>query len=198
MKPSEVRRRLRDAFRSKRAVRIWREKYDTAYHDGFVIGMPGKWVVLHIIRDGVYLDDLVLMRLRGITGVLDGHSDYLERAMHGLDQTPASFECSPDATTRDLVKLAADRHPLSAFCLGDQGEEQLMVGVLIKAGKKRLRHRFIGLDGEWDVEIDRWRYSQISSIQIGGRYIDALARFGAPPPDRAPRSEDSTAGADGQ
>lgn len=192
MKPSKVRRRLKGALRSKRAVRLWRDKYDTAYIDGLVIALPGKWVVVNVISDGVYLDGVVMMRLRDINKVLDAHSDYLERALCGLGQDVASFEGPADPATRDLVAFAVDQHPLSAFCLGDEDREQLMIGVLIKAGRKYLQHRFIRLNGTWGDEIDRWRYGQISSIHIGGRYIDALARFGAPPPEVGPSSDDQT------
>lgn len=60
-----------------------------------------------------------------------------------------------------------------------------MIGRLLKAGKKRVRHRFIRLDGTWVDEVDQWKYEQIASIHIGGRYIDALAAFGDPCPDDA-------------
>lgn len=186
MKPKKVRRLLAEALEAHRVARVWRDPYDSAYTNGFIIELTNDWVVMHDIDDGVYLDSLQMLRVRDISTVIDGHHDYIDRALRGLGQAVAEFACPEDATVRDLVVAAADLHPLSAFALGDEGEEQLMVGHLIKAGKNRVRHRFLRPDGTWAADVDRWRYEQISSIHIGGRYLDALAQFGDPYPGDGP------------
>lgn len=186
MKPKRIRKLLAEALEANRVVRVWRDPYDSAFTDGFIIELTNDWVVMHEIDDGVYLGGLLMMRVRDISTVIDGHNRYIDRALRALGQPAAEFACPEDATVRDLVVAAAGLHPLSAFALGDEGEEQLMVGRLIKVGKNRVRHRFLRLDGTWAADVDRWKYKQISSIHIGGRYLDALAQFGDPYPDEGP------------
>ncbi|MCU1407352.1 MAG: hypothetical protein JWQ43_3655, partial [Glaciihabitans sp.] len=188
VKATKIRRRLGDALHTGRVVRVWRDAYDSEFTDGIVVALIDEWVALHEIAHGVFLDGVVLMRLNDVSTVRDGHNDYIERAITMLGQPVCGFTCSPDASTRDLLKAAAELHPLTAFALGDEGDEQLMIGRLAKAGKKRLRHRFLRPDGTWAADVDRWKYRQISSIHIGGRYIDALAKFGDPYPEDDPAS----------
>lgn len=186
MKPKKVRKLLAEALSAHRVARVWRDLDDSAFTDGFVIELTSDWVVMHVLNDGVYLDSLLMMRVRDISTVIDGHHGYIDRALRGLGQSVAEFACPEDATVRDLVVASADLHPLSAFALGDEGEEQLMVGRLVKAGKNRVWHHFLRPDGTWAADVDRWRYEQISSIQIGGRYLEALAQFGDPYPGDGP------------
>ncbi|KRE40261.1 hypothetical protein [Knoellia sp. Soil729] len=186
MKLKKVRRLLAEALEAHRVVRVWRDPYDSAFTDGFIIGLTHDWVVMHEIDDGVYLDGLLMMRVRDISTVIDGHNGYVDRALRGLGQSVAEFACPDKATVRDLVVAAAGLHQLSVFALGDEDEEQLMVGRLIKVGKKRVRHHFLRPDGTWAADVDRWRYEQVSSIHIGGRYLDALAQFGDPYPGDGP------------
>lgn len=183
MKPAKVRRRLDEALETCRVVQVRRDVYGCERTAGYVLSLTDDWVAMHVVADGVYLDSVVLMRLRDISSARDRHSGYVDRALASLDMPAATFTCPAESTTRDLLLIAAELHPLSAFALGDEGEEQLMIGRLLKAGKKRIRHRFIRPDGTWVDEVDEWKYDQIASIQIGGRYIDSLAAFGDPCPD---------------
>ena len=188
MKPKKVRRLLADGLEAQRLTRVWRDAYDTASTDGFILALIDDWVVMHVVADGAYLDDVQMMRLRDISTVIDGHNDYIDRALRGLDRPVARIELHNDATVRDLLLAAADLHPLIAFSLGDEGEEQLMVGRLVAANRHRVRLRFLAPDGTWADEVDRWGYGQISSIQVGGRYLDALAQFGDPYPSDGSRT----------
>lgn len=120
MKPAKVRRLLAEGLGAQRVVRVRRDAYDVAHTDGFIIELTNDWVVMHVIDDGVYLDCLLMMRVSDISSVIDGHNDYVDRALRGLGQTVAEIACPMDATARDLVVAAADRHPVTAFTLGDE------------------------------------------------------------------------------
>lgn len=185
MKRQKVLEHLERSVGISRILRVERDVYDGEHTEGYALALTDEWVAIHVLADGVHLDGVVLMRLRDISRVRDVHSDYLDRALASLDAPPAVFDCPSDATTREFVLIVAALHPLSAFALGDEGAEQLMIGTLLKEGKRRAHHRYIHPDGTWDDEIDRWKYGHIASIRIGGRYIDALATLGDPRPDDA-------------
>ncbi|MCO7237824.1 hypothetical protein [Aeromicrobium sp. CnD17-E] len=186
MKPQKVRRRLEQAVGSGRAVDLVRDSLGQDDR-GFVLSLSGGWVALQVLADGVYVDGVVLLRVQDISAVRDAHSTYVARALERLEQTLASFAIPTGADARDLLILAAGLHPFSAFAVEDDGDEALMIGRLLKAGRKQARHRFIDADGTWADADDRWKYDEIVSVYIGGRYIDALARFADPgPADLAP------------
>lgn len=186
MKPHKVRRRLEQAAGSGRVVDMAREELGQDDR-GFILSLSDHWVALQVLADGVYVDGVVLLRVQDISAVRDAHSAYVARALERLEQSSALFAIPTGADARDLVVLAAELHPFSAFALADDGDEALMIGRLVKAGRRRARHRFIEADGTWADADDRWRYDEIVSIHVGGRYIDALARFGDPgPADLAP------------
>lgn len=179
MKRSKVLGRLDDAVVSGCVVTIDRAELGESAQ-ALVLSRNDKWVAVQELNDGVHLDSVVLVRLRDITAVREDASGYYNRAIAVLGEPKATFSLDEDADTRALLLEAAALHALSAFAIGDDGEEALMIGRLIKAGPKKVRHRFLYTWGEWDDHVDTWRYRQISSITIGGRYVDGLARFGDP------------------
>lgn len=147
-----------------------------------VLSRNDGWVAVQELIDGVHLDSVVLMRIRDITSLREDRTGYYNRAIAALGEPMATFSIAEDATARDLLVQASELHPLSAFAIGDEGDEALMIGRLLKAGKRKVRLRFIDTSGTWDDDVDTWTYGQIASITIGGRYIDGLARFGDPYP----------------
>lgn len=192
MKKSKVLRRLDEASTSGRVVIIERDGLDERTR-ALVLSRNDDWVAVQDLGDGVHLDSVVLMRIRDISSVREDRTGYYNRAIAALGEPVATFSIAEDATARDLLVEASQLHPLSAFAIGDEGDEALMIGRLLKAGKRKVRLRFIDTCGTWDDDVDTWTYEQIASITIGGRYIDGLARFGDPCPDDAPDMETAEA-----
>lgn len=182
MKKSKMLRRLDEASTSGRVVTVERDGLDERAQ-ALVLSRNDDWVAVQDLSEGVHLDSVVLMRIRDISSVREDRTGYYNRAIAALGEPKATFSIADDATARDLLVQASELHPLSAFAIGDEGDEALMIGRLLKAGKRKVRLRFIDTCGTWDDDVDTWTYGQISSITIGGRYIDGLARFGDPYPD---------------
>lgn len=81
MKPSKVRRRLRESLTDGRIVTAVRDDFELATTDGYVIAFTNDWVVLHALNDGVYLDAIVMLRLKDISRALFRDDDpYHHRA----------------------------------------------------------------------------------------------------------------------
>lgn len=146
---------LEAALATRRVVRTSRDAYDSGYTDGLVIALTDEWVAMHVLADRVHLDGIEVMRVRDISSVLDGHSDLVVRAFDELNPSVATFDLPSRATTRDLLLIAAERHPLTAFTVDDDGEETLLIGRLVKAGKKRVRLRFVRNDCVWLADVGR-------------------------------------------
>jgi len=151
---------------------------------GLVVAVVDEWVVLHELIDGPYLDDVVFLRLDHVTKVRRHSSeDYLTRAMAGLGEPLAEFECVSDATAGDLLRIVDARAELVCVYGETRKDYWLVLGKIHRIGRKRLDLHFIGRDGVWVDFLDAVKLKEITRIEYGGRYIQALERFGDAAPD---------------
>lgn len=189
MKPTKVRRRLQESLQDRRIATAVRDDRETWAIDGFVIAMAKDWVVLHALDDGVHLDRIVMLRMEDISRVWFRDDDaYHHRAIAGLGQGVASFDCDPDVTAAELIDGAAGRADIFALHFELLDGEPLFIGRLIKRRKKSIDLHFVGRDGVWADEPERWKYRDVTRIEMGGRYLTALNRFADPYP--SPEGQD--------
>lgn len=182
MKMSKIRRRLAKSLSEGRIATVVRDAFDITMTDGFVIALTDDWLVIHSL-DGVYVDDIVMLRLRDISRVWFRDDDaYHHRAIEGLDQRVATFECDDSASASDLLKAATTRADIVAIHLEVLEGEPLFVGRLVKPRKKSFDFHYVGRDGVWANDLDRLKYRDVTRIEVGGRYLEALNRFADPHP----------------
>ncbi|MCL3838196.1 hypothetical protein [Aeromicrobium duanguangcaii] len=184
---SKIVRRLTRAQQEQAPVTVRRNRLDCHEDTGFVLALTDDWVVLHAL-DGVYLDDVVLLRLDLVTKVDPGWDgdgfgeSYLRRAVAGSGVPLESFECPDDASVSDLLRIVDQRAQLVGVHLESPVGDWINVGTIHRIGTKRLDLQFIGRDGVWVDFVEAWRLRDITRIEFGGRYIGALERFGDPIP----------------
>lgn len=183
MKPAKVRRRLESALAERRVTSVWRDACEITTTDGLVVSLTDDWVVLHETVDGVHLDGLVALRLRDVSRVLFRDDDaYHRRALAALGAEVATYEVEPDVDVRGLLARAQADDRLVAVHLEVLRSEPMTLGRLLDLRRKRFVIHYIGRDGEWAREPERWRYRDVTRIEVGGRYLEALERFGDPYP----------------
>lgn len=180
---SKVVRRLTRALDKHVPVTVRRSRLDSDCDTGFVLALTDEWVVLHRL-DGVYLDDVVLLRLDLVTKVeAEAFRDsYLGRAVSGIGKPIETFDCPADASVGDLLRIVDQRAQLVGVHLESPDGDWINYGKIHRVGKNRLDLQFIGRDGVWTDYADAWELRDITRIEAGGRYIVALERFGEPAP----------------
>lgn len=165
-------------------VRLHRPEWDDADIYGYPVALTQDWAVLNELADGVYLDGLALVRLDDVTRVrFDTDAAYVGRAVEALGRPVETFECPAEISTQDLLKLVATKADLVGVSMERWEDEPLFIGKILRVGKKRLDLHFIGSDGVWVDVVDRWRLRDITKIEFGGRYTEALERFGDERPE---------------
>ncbi|KAA1376342.1 hypothetical protein [Aeromicrobium fastidiosum] len=180
MRKTKIDRRLLKSMEDGRIATIVRDAFELTFTDGFVLALTDDWVVLHSL-DGVYLDGIVMLRLRDISRVLFRDDDaYHHRAIAALGETVTEFTCDDDVSVSDLLVLASARDGIFTFYCEVLEDEPLIIGRLIELRKKSFDIHYVGRDGEWAPEIERWKYRDVTRIEVGGRYLDALNRFADP------------------
>ncbi|WP_028050289.1 hypothetical protein [Cellulomonas sp. URHD0024] len=183
MKPSKVRRRLNDSLTGRRIVTAVRDSFEISLTDGFVIAMTEDWVVMHTLADGVYLDDIVMLRLGDISRVWFRDDDaYHHRAVEALDKSVAVFDCDDSVDACELLKVASATAEIFAVRLEMLDREPLAIGRLTRLRKKSFDLHYVGRDGVWANQVERWKYQDLTRIELGGRYLQALNSFSDPHP----------------
>jgi len=183
MKISKIRRRLGESLNHGRIATVVRDAFDLTITDGFVIALTDEWLVMHGLEDGVHLDDIVMLRLRDVSRVWFRDDDaYHHRAIAGLGQSVASFECDDTASARELLNAASGRAEILAIHLETLQGEPLFVGRVVDARKKSFDLHYVGRDGVWSGHVDRLKYRDVTRIELGGRYLQALSSFADPYP----------------
>lgn len=175
-------RRLTRAQQDQQPVTVIRKHLDQDRTSGFVVAVIDDWVVLHDL-DVVYLDALVILRLDQVTKVmLHDNLGYVTRAVAGLGVPVEEFTCPQDATTDDLLRLADQRGSLVCIYIETRRDYDLLIGEILHIGKNRLDLHFVGRDGVWADFVDSLKLKDVTRIEIDGRYIEALEKFGEPRP----------------
>lgn len=60
--------------------------------------------------------------------------------------------------------------------------EPLVIRRLLRLGRNKLTLHYLGRDEVWAPHTEKWRLRDVTRIELGGRYLEALNRFGDPYP----------------
>ncbi|GAB3085940.1 hypothetical protein [Nocardioides zeae] len=184
MKPPKIRRRLEAALAEGRITKVVRDGFEVGMTDGLVVALTDDWVVLHELVDGVHLDGIVALRLCDVSRILFRDDDaYHRRALAAPGAEVATYEVETDVDARGLLARAQAEGRLVAVHLEVLRDEPMTLGRLLELRRKRFVIHYLGRDGEWAREPERWRYRNVTRIEVGGRYLEALEQFGDPYPN---------------
>lgn len=181
---SKIVRRLTLAQQDQVPVTVRRKYLDDDETFGFVIAVSDKWVVLQDLVQKVRLDAVVLLRLDHVSKVESPwNQGYVTRVVAGLGEPIQEFECAPDVTISDLLRIINERAEFIMIYLETRKDYCLALGKVRRIGNKRLDLHYIRADGTWVDFIDAWKLKDVTRVEFGGLYIQALERFGDPMPE---------------
>lgn len=181
---SKIVRRLMLAQQDRVPVTVRRKHLDNDETFGFVIAVSDEWVVLHDLVEKVRLDAVVLLRLDHVSHVQSPwNQEYVARAVAGLGEPIQEFECVPDVTIGDLLRIINERAEFIMVYLENRKDYSLALGKVRRIGKNRLDLHYVRADGTWVDFIDAWKLKDITRIDFAGIYVRALERFGDTMPE---------------
>lgn len=171
---------LRTAARMQYPVRVERDqKWWAADVSGFVVSVGDRWVVLQTLVDVVYFDGYDIIRIADITTVDDDREGgYIERAIAALGRPQVDFRLPDSASTKDVLRAAADHVKFICVFLEAEPDYPLVIGHLKRLGDRKAEMQIINPRGVWATRAFRCRYKDITRVEFGGRYETALERFG--------------------
>jgi hypothetical protein len=161
-------------------VRITRRIKKADRVDGFVVGLGEEWLLLHRVNEEL-LDGYTAVRRRDIRRVTQlGPDSFFVRAMEYFKQFPVrAAEIDLDSVLGVLGSLPADQ--LAVLFTERLHADECYIGRVDSCTKKSVRLREIDPEAKWHDEPTKYKLEDITLIEFGGRYEEALLALGGEP-----------------
>lgn len=163
-------------------VRRWIPEADRL--DGFVVGIGTSWVAIHRLSDLIAFDGWQLIRLKDIQAVsIRPDSDCFEiRALQARSLwPPVSPALDLDSTVGVVTSAAAAGPLISVFDEFDR-PNVCWIGVSSSVDQNKLRLMEVSPQADWKRKPRSFSTVDITRIDVGGGYEEALHLVAGPPP----------------
>lgn len=181
MKKTDVLAQLRQAMAAKVLVRLGR-KLENGHAMGYVVNLSEQWVVLLLVSDDIVYAGFQVFRCRDIVEIEAPHryADFCEAALRlrklRRPRTPALDLSSTEA----LIRTAgAARFALITLHREIADPEVCHIGRMAGVTSRTVDLLEITPGAEWDLTPTPYRLSEITRVDMGGPYEEALALVAA-------------------
>lgn len=181
MNATQLLAKIAAAKQSRLMVRVTRGIEPRAT-DGYVVGASAKWLVLLVIGDGVSFAGYQALRLRDVVALEapSPRSAFYEAVLRKRGQRrPRAPQLDLDST-QSLVLSASQRFPLVTLHREKADPEVCHIGRVISASATSVSMLEVDPDARWDEDPRTYRLAQVTRIDFGGPYEQALALVAEP------------------
>jgi hypothetical protein len=145
-----------------------------------------NWVLLQDLDGGMFLNGYSAIRLRDVKRVTEEEEDsFPARALRIRGEALHVPEDIDITSTRSLISSAATRFRLITVHNEMDDPSVCFIGWPMRVSDKSLRLQEVTPEAEWDGEVSKWPLSDITRVDFGGRYEDALLTVGGEAPPSA-------------
>lgn len=174
---------LAEALYSKLLVKFW-NPYDPGSTQGYVLDIGPRFFLLGLISGEIRFNGFQCLRLSDVRRlqVPDPYSDFIVAALlkHG-----ESIKKKPNVklqTLSELLRSANRLFPLVTIHREKVKPDTCEIGRVLDVSKTHVSLLEIGPDAVWEDEPTYIRLSEITRVEFGGGYEDALHLVGGNPP----------------
>jgi hypothetical protein len=176
--------RLEHAHDEKLLVRVrrWIPRADRL--DGFVVGVGATWVALHHLSDRVTFDGWQLVRLTDIQAVsTNPDPDCFEmKALQARSLWPPMPPAVDLDGTVGMITSAAAAGPLISVFDEFASPDLCWIGVPGSVDQDEVRLIEVGPRADWSRKPRRFSTEDITRLDVGGGYEEALHLVAGPRP----------------
>ena len=172
---------LRDARRDEQLIRLYRPFEDT-YVRGYILDVGSEFFLLGLVSDRLWFDGFECFRIDDVDELApDPYTDFTQAVL------AARGEVRPELTLRltniaALLTSAAERFPLVTIHKERDQPNACYIGKVISVEGGIVWMLEIGPDAKWDAAPSAHKLGEITRVNFGGDYEDALALIGGTPP----------------
>ncbi len=168
------------ALRNKILVRF-ASALDRGTINGYVLDIGPQFFLLALVTDGIRFNGFQCYRLSDVRKlqVPDRYARFHEAV---LKKRRERFPQKPPvvvSTLAELLLTANRAFPLVTIHREKVDRGACWIGRVVEVGKGRVTLLEIGPGATWDHELESYRLSEITRVDFGGDYEDALHLIGA-------------------
>jgi hypothetical protein len=174
--------KLAAALRDKTLVKFTRPFEDGSVN-GYVLEIGPRWFLLAIVGDGIRFNGFQRFRLSDIRELQVPHP-YAAFAEAALKKRGQRMPKKPRVAVEsiEVLLLSANRSfPLVTINREKIDPEVCEIGRVVQVEDRHVSLLEINPDASWDAEPKQYRLRDITRVDFGGEYEDALRLVGGSP-----------------
>jgi hypothetical protein len=182
--------KLAIALAERTLIRIVRKIDETKHYDGYVVALCGDWILMAAINDAIRPNGFDALRLKDVSEYYDPahHAAFVEAALAKRKiRRPEVLDI--DMTDAKSIVAGANKYPLVTIHREIADPDVCHIGRVSSFTKQRVLLLEITPDATWEAEPTPYALSEITKIDFGDPYAEALALVSAAPRERV-RSSD--------
>ncbi len=167
-----------DAIRKHRLIRFSR-RFEVSSVHGYVLDIGPRFFLLALVSDRIWFDGFECFRLNDVSNVSpDPYATFTEAALRRrAERIPRKPRVSV-ASIEELLLSANRVFPLVTVHREQKNPEVCSIGRVIGVDRGRVSLLEINPDATWEKKPADYRLSEITRVNFGGDYEDALAIVG--------------------
>lgn len=156
--------------------------------EGFIVDIGRQWVLLAVLDPMIVLDGFAALRIEDIHAVnVQNNSDSIRQALELRGLWPPSPPQAPVALSdvRALLSSAAGASPTVTMHLDETDPDCCYIGALRDMDTNHVALLEVTPSAEWDPEPTLYLLDEVTRVDIGGKYEEALFAVAGPPPSQS-------------
>ena len=170
--------KLKQMLRERRLVRFTR-RFEESPVRGYVLAIGPKFFLLALVSDRIWFDGFEYFRINDISNLKpDPYAPFAEAALRKRRERRPKM---PRVNVKDVAKLlfsASRAFPLVTIHCERVDPDVCWIGHMLRIENERVSLLEINPDGTWDKEPNEYRINEITRVNFGGDYEDALHLVG--------------------
>lgn len=179
-----IREKLTTAHRDAQVVRVTREACELGGELGYVIALERDLLLLLCISNEIRFDGFVVLRVEDVSDIElpHDHADFVEEALELRGESVSEAPAIPLSDLAAALRSAGALYPLVAIHRELAATDICHIGKVVDVSESSVALIEIDPDAEWEEEVTRYALSEITRMEFGGGYEEALALVGGAAP----------------
>jgi hypothetical protein len=183
---------LTEAMHKKALVKFW-SPFEPGSTHGYVLDIGPRFFLLGLVGDNIRFNGFQCLRLSDVRR-LRVPDPYAKFIIAALSKRGEIIQRKPRINLKSLPELleSANRlYPIATIHREKVDPDSCKIGRLLGIGKSHVYLLEIGPDAIWEEEPTEIALREITRVDFGGGYEDALYIVGGNPPPTKPKSRNS-------
>jgi len=176
---------LSEAMRLRRFLRFSR-RFEKSNIRGYVLDVGPRFFILSLVSDRIRFDGFECFRVADVKNIApDPYHEFVESALRRREERRPQKPRVSVKSMEDLVLSAGRAFPLVTIHREQVDPDVCWIGRVLGVGRGHVSLLEINPDATWDENPNEFKISEITRVNFGGDYENALFLVGGDPPSIA-------------